>query len=72
MAPAARDSAAPNPARSDSAPHRAEPKAKAPSEASVCMASARERTQAGTLVWVAALKVEVAAIQAPPPSHRHR
>jgi hypothetical protein len=51
---------------SDSAPQKAEPMAKEPSAHSVCMAVARARTQGGTLVWVAVLKVDITAIQQPP------
>jgi hypothetical protein len=36
------------------------------------MASARARTQGGTLVWVAVLKVDITAIQAAPPHTRAR
>jgi hypothetical protein len=53
--------------RSDRAPQKAEPMAKAPSAHSVCIAVARARTQGGTLVCVAVLKVDITAIQAPPP-----
>jgi hypothetical protein len=48
------------------APQKAEPMANEPSAHSVCMAVARARTQGGTLVWVAVLKVDITAIQQPP------
>ena len=54
--------------RLDIAPQKAEPIANEPSALSVCIAFARDRTQGGTLVWVAVLKVDITAIQAPPPS----
>ena len=54
------------PTRSDEAPQNAEPMAKAPSAATMCMATARERTHCGALAWVAVLKVDMADIQAAP------
>jgi hypothetical protein len=56
------------PAMSDTAPQNAEPMAKEPSEATICSATARERTQGGALACVAVLKVDMAAIHAAPPN----
>ncbi len=61
-------SAGVRPARSETAPQKAEPMAKAPSEATMCSATARERTHGGALACVALLKVDMAAIHAAPPS----
>ena len=56
MAMAGRLSATCTPTRPDTAPHIAEPKAKAPSAHEACIAVARPRTQGGALVRVAVLK----------------
>jgi len=56
------------PTMSEDAPQKAEPMAKAPRAATMCMATARERTQGGALACVAVLKVDMADIQAAPPS----
>ena len=59
-------SALERPIKSAKAPQIAEPRAKDPNALSVCMATARALTHDGTLVCVAVLKVDMAAIHAAP------
>src|SRR5207249_5512645 len=70
IAAAARHKVAVSPSNPETAPHRAEPMANEPSAHNVCSEAARARTQGGALVCVAALKVDIIAIHAAPPSTR--
>jgi len=72
MAAAAAHRVGASPATSDAAPQKAEPSAKAPRAATMCSATARERTQGGALACVAVLKVDIADIHAAPPSSMAR